>query len=900
MFLFQSYCHKHSLNKQKKKEEDSDSEKNMTPEERTQARRQKMAKIEREFYKLVDLASAAKKIDINDDVVEVISKYWMLKRKAGGNKPLLPPRGDDEVSTIKGEDTERDRMKQLVNIRQDLERVRNLAYMVSRREKMSRGYVKLREQVFEKQLALLADEDPQNQMSLIEMSAVLEANHGPTIYDKMFSNPEGEQHSHEDFEMLICRIAGEISEGSAQIRKDNPFRKKSTELPPNSRTVPYERIFSSDNSQSESDDSLIKIPSGRYGKKTKEDKISPGKQKKPFTRSDSSMSSSEEEEALKNLNSPNKNKSSITKKNIYNTDSEDDVEKAPKGRGRGRPPKNRKKEIKSGKKTESSSEIKFDSEDTQNSLDLKPKEVRTKAALKAFTAEDAALAKKIMEDKLKKKKEEELSDDDSPMDIDDENNAFLLVDKRKAAKKAEQKFTKTSNKPNEPKKKTPKASNDLFGTSDDDSSLSLIADRIKHKTKHWGGDHDVRKSPRRSNDKKKHTSTDSESSDDDLPSSFNKNKIFSPSKRDKLDRIKSPKKPSKKKKDSDEEELFSQKKESQQQLDFDDIFGNHKFDGSDSESESGKKKLFDDFEHPEVYSDFVPQRSAARKATALLSEQKMWKKTQQELLMAELAAKQQKQETATKAKSKGKKEKKESVTTADSDEDVPSKRKTRSSSSSSGSSSSSDSEEEKRKSPRGRGRSPKGRNFNSKPPKELKVKKPIGPRKSKKKTGDGEGAISSSKALEYLMQRESQLSGLLGDYKKEEIVPQPQLTPDKKLKTSEGRADGVQSPPETPKNSSDSESDSSSADSVILGIKARQQKKSERVEDQPQTTDNANVSGSGDSRLVYKKNKLIWILREGFKQKISNCLPLPVDNVFLFSLLYLIYICLFSLTQTFL
>merc|ERR1712130_1017272 len=188
---------------------------------------------------------------------------------------------------------------------------------------LSRSYVKLREQTLEKQLALLADEDPQNQMSLIEMSAVLEANHGPTIYDKMFSNPDSEQHSHEDFEMLICRIAGEISEGSAQIRKDNPFRKKSTELPPNSRTVPYERIFSSDNSQSESDDSLIKIPSGRYGKKTKEDKISPGKLKKPFTRSDSSMSSSEEEEALKNLNSPNKNKSSITKKNIYNTDSED-------------------------------------------------------------------------------------------------------------------------------------------------------------------------------------------------------------------------------------------------------------------------------------------------------------------------------------------------------------------------------------------------------------------------------------------------------------------------------------------------------------------------------------------------------------------------------------------------
>merc|ERR1719410_2673315 len=174
---------------------------------------------------------AAKKIDLNEELVDIISKYWMLKRIAGGNKPLLPPRGDDEtLSALRGEDTERDKMKMLVNIRQDLERVRNLAYMVSRREKLSRSYVKLREQVLEKQLALLADEEPHNQMSLIEMSAVLEANHGPTVYDKLFSNPDSEQHTHEDFELLICRIAGEISEGSAQIRKDNPFRKKSTDL----------------------------------------------------------------------------------------------------------------------------------------------------------------------------------------------------------------------------------------------------------------------------------------------------------------------------------------------------------------------------------------------------------------------------------------------------------------------------------------------------------------------------------------------------------------------------------------------------------------------------------------------------------------------------------------------
>ena len=219
-----SYCQKHSLNSKKKPVEDSDSESGlgsrkstMTAEEKSQARRQKMAKVEKEFYKLVDVAVAAKKVQLSEELLDVVYKYWVLKRVAGGNKPLLPPKGEDEVlNALRGEDTERDKMKKLVSIRQDLERVRNLAYMVSRREKISRSFVKLREQILEKQLALLADEEPQNQMSLAEMSAVIEANHGPSVYDKMLANPDCEQYTHDDFEVIISRIAGEIKDGSSQ------------------------------------------------------------------------------------------------------------------------------------------------------------------------------------------------------------------------------------------------------------------------------------------------------------------------------------------------------------------------------------------------------------------------------------------------------------------------------------------------------------------------------------------------------------------------------------------------------------------------------------------------------------------------------------------------------------
>ena len=125
------------MNSKKKPVEDSDSESGlgsrkstMTAEEKSQARRQKMAKVEKEFYKLVDVAVAAKKVQLSEELLDVVYKYSELKRVAGGNKPLLPPKGEDEVlNALRGEDTEQDKMKK--------------PCMVSQREKISRSLVKL-------------------------------------------------------------------------------------------------------------------------------------------------------------------------------------------------------------------------------------------------------------------------------------------------------------------------------------------------------------------------------------------------------------------------------------------------------------------------------------------------------------------------------------------------------------------------------------------------------------------------------------------------------------------------------------------------------------------------------------------------------------------------------------
>ena len=158
-----SYCQKHSLNQKRRDSDDSDDEKlkkkNMTEEERDQAKHLKFAKIECAFWKHVDSGQVSSKVGIDADVADIVYRYWILKRKAGGNKPLMVARTEEALllASASSLETDKEKMKRFISLRQDLERVRNLCYMVSRREKLQRSFVKLREQTLAKQLQILGD-----------------------------------------------------------------------------------------------------------------------------------------------------------------------------------------------------------------------------------------------------------------------------------------------------------------------------------------------------------------------------------------------------------------------------------------------------------------------------------------------------------------------------------------------------------------------------------------------------------------------------------------------------------------------------------------------------------------------------------------------------------------------
>ncbi|KAM9355518.1 protein Jade-1 isoform 2-T2 [Pholidichthys leucotaenia] len=125
-------------------------------EKRVNLRKLKLQEMEEEFYQFVQVDEVASNLKLGPEVVDFIYEYWKLKRKANFNQPLLTPKKDEEESLARREHEVLLRRLQLfTHLRQDLERVRNLTYMVTRREKMKRSLCKVQEQLFQHQVRIL-------------------------------------------------------------------------------------------------------------------------------------------------------------------------------------------------------------------------------------------------------------------------------------------------------------------------------------------------------------------------------------------------------------------------------------------------------------------------------------------------------------------------------------------------------------------------------------------------------------------------------------------------------------------------------------------------------------------------------------------------------------------------
>uniref|UniRef100_A0A4W5KIY0 Uncharacterized protein n=1 Tax=Hucho hucho TaxID=62062 RepID=A0A4W5KIY0_9TELE len=119
----------------------------------------KLQQLEEEFYQFVDVKEVANHLQLPPETVDFLYQYWKLKRRANHSQPLLTPQKEEEESLARREhDVLLHCLQLFTHLRQDLERVRNLTYMVTRREKIKRSLWRIQEQIFTHQ-ALLLDQE---------------------------------------------------------------------------------------------------------------------------------------------------------------------------------------------------------------------------------------------------------------------------------------------------------------------------------------------------------------------------------------------------------------------------------------------------------------------------------------------------------------------------------------------------------------------------------------------------------------------------------------------------------------------------------------------------------------------------------------------------------------------
>ncbi|XP_028321926.1 protein Jade-1 isoform X2 [Gouania willdenowi] len=134
-------------------------ERDQLERDKVSQRKQKLQELEDEFYLLVDPREVAENLGLPVAQLDFLYQFWKLKRKANFNRPLVTLKRDEVDNLAQQEqDVLYRRLKLFTHLRQDLERVRNLCYMVTRREKMKHTLCDLQEKIFHLQIKLLEED----------------------------------------------------------------------------------------------------------------------------------------------------------------------------------------------------------------------------------------------------------------------------------------------------------------------------------------------------------------------------------------------------------------------------------------------------------------------------------------------------------------------------------------------------------------------------------------------------------------------------------------------------------------------------------------------------------------------------------------------------------------------
>ncbi|CAL1263096.1 unnamed protein product [Larinioides sclopetarius] len=211
----------------------------LTSEERANLRQQKIKEKEAEFYNYVNIDEVSDLFTADRHDIETIFYYWKQKRVAINlNRPFLTPKIDTEEDTCTEESSPFLMLKKLVHQRQDLERARNLCYMVIKREKHSKRWITAKEQIFLKQLEILRKES--NKLTQEQRLAVLSANDGDLAHDKKYAFLNAPS---PNMVSVLTNLAGEVVKSTFNGLTKNQSPKKTDRKKSEKSPNPYAKHY---------------------------------------------------------------------------------------------------------------------------------------------------------------------------------------------------------------------------------------------------------------------------------------------------------------------------------------------------------------------------------------------------------------------------------------------------------------------------------------------------------------------------------------------------------------------------------------------------------------------------------------------------------------------------------
>lgn len=119
-------------------------------------------------------------------VIDLIYRYWMLLRTANNGQSLI------KFSPSALKEREFEQRKSIMKLRIELERVRNLSYMIGKREKLKASWLKTHQNIIKRTFSIINDLKPvSDAMPMIESSGSSDLTSSNTDHNRVSSN-----HSH--------------------------------------------------------------------------------------------------------------------------------------------------------------------------------------------------------------------------------------------------------------------------------------------------------------------------------------------------------------------------------------------------------------------------------------------------------------------------------------------------------------------------------------------------------------------------------------------------------------------------------------------------------------------------------------------------------------------------------